>query len=144
VQTIFEQGVQMENEPELKDANPATEDLPNKGKIIIQFIVGGIALLAVAILGSRIRPVGLAAGMFTFFSGITMLVRSLRSQNGRQFNFKPALIITAAGFLLLLANPRFGVVAGFAAYFVVVGAIGLIAFGLVKAIKLAWDLGKWT
>jgi disulfide bond formation protein DsbB len=129
----------MTNEPEWKDANPsAEENIPGKGRIVIQFVVGGIILGILAIIGMRIRPVGLAAGIFTFFSGVMMMLRR------RQFNYKPALILTACGFLLLLANPRFGVVAGFAGYFLVVGAIGLVVFGLFKAIKLAWELGKFS
>jgi hypothetical protein len=60
----------------------------------------------------------------------------------KKYNFKMSFIVTIAGFLMLLANPRFGVVAGFAGYFLITGAIGLVAFGLFKAIKLAWELGR--
>jgi asparagine N-glycosylation enzyme membrane subunit Stt3 len=127
----------MSNEPEWRDANPNTENLPNKGRTVILFIVAGIALGILTIFGMRIRPLGLTVGSFTFFYGIMMLLRR------RQLNYKPGLALIACGFLLLLANPRFGVVAGFAGYFLVVGAIGLVAFGLIKAIKLAWELGKF-
>jgi len=128
----------MENKPEWRDANPSTENLPNKGRTIILFVLGGIALGILGIVGMRVRPVGLAVGNFAFISGIMMLVRRKR------FNLKISLIVTASGFLLLLANPRFGIVAGFAGYFVIVGAIGLVVFGLIKAIKLAWDLGNFS
>jgi len=126
----------MTNEPEWRDANPETADLPNKGRTVILCIVGGIVLGALTFVGMRIRPVGLAAGMFAFFSGIGMLVR------GRRFNKKISVIITVAGFLMLLANPRFGLVAGFAGYFLIVGALGLVVMGLFKAVKLSWDLGN--
>ena len=126
----------MTNEPEWRDANPANDNLPNKGRSIITFIAGGLALGVITILGMRIRPLGLGVGGMAFFYGIQMLIRK------RRYNFKVSLIITACGFLLLLANPRFGVVAGFAAFFCVVAAIGLVVIGLFKAIKLAWDLGK--
>ena len=126
----------MTNEPEWKDVNPTTADLPNKGRAVIVCIVGGIVLGVLAFIGMRIRPVGLAAGMFAFVSGITMLLRR------RKFNVKISVMITVAGFLMLLANPRFGVVAGFAGYFLIVGALGLIVMGLFKAIKLSWDLGN--
>jgi hypothetical protein len=126
----------MTNEPEWKDVNPTTADLPNKGRTVILCIVGGIVLGALAFLGMRIRPVGLAAGMFAFISGITMLVRR------RKVNVKISVMVTVAGFLMLLANPRFGVVAGFAGYFLIVGALGLIVLGLFKAVKLSWDLGN--
>ena len=126
----------MSEENEWRDVNPITENLPGKGKTVILLIAGGIMLGVLTIIGMRIRPVGLGVGMFSFFSGITMLLRR------RTFNFKPGLILAASGFLMLLANPRFGVVAGFAGYFLVVGAIGLVIFGLFKAIKLSWELGK--
>ena len=128
----------MTNEPEWRDANPSNENLPNKGRTIILFIAGGIALGVLTIVGMCIRPIGLAVGVFTFVSGLSMLLRR------RQLFYKPGMIITACGFFLLLANPRFGVVAGFAAYFLIIGAIALVVFGLFKAIKLAWELGKFS
>jgi len=126
----------MSDEKEYRDVNTNTENLPNKGRNIILFVAGGLALGVLGIVGMRIRFLGLAIGSFTFISGLMMLVRR------RQFFYKPGLIVTLAGFLLLLANPRFGVVAAFAGYFVVVLAIGLVVFGLAKAIKLAWDVQK--
>ncbi|MCL2410405.1 MAG: hypothetical protein FWC97_02060 [Treponema sp.] len=126
----------MSNEPEWKDANPSSDNLQGKGRIIIQFIVGGIALFILTMVSARIRPLSLGIGGFAFMSGLMMLVRR------RQLFYKPGLIVTLSGFLLLLTTPRFGVVAGFASFFLVVGAIGLFAFGLVKAIQLAWDVQK--
>jgi len=128
----------MSNEPEWRDSNPSTENLPFKGRDVIMFIVGGIVIGILAILGMRLRPIGLAFGMFALVSGITMIVRR------RKFNIKPGLVLAVSGFLMLLANPRFGVVAGFAGYFLVVGAVGLVVFGIAKAIKLAWELGKFS
>jgi len=126
----------MSNEPEWRDATPKNENLPNKGKIVIQLIAGGIALIVIAVAGRVVRPLGLITGGFAFMSGLMMLVRR------RQVFYKPGLIVTACGFLLLLANPRFGVVAGFAGWLVFTVAIGLVAFGLFKAVMLAWDVGK--
>ena len=130
----------MMNEPEWKDANPETSDLPNKGRAVILCLVGGLALGALSIVGMKIRPVGLVVGTFAFFSGIGALLR-MRIR-GQKANFKIAVIITAAGFLMLAANPRFGMAAPFAGYFLITGAIGLVVFGLIKAVKLAWDLGN--
>jgi len=128
----------MSNEPEYRDANPAPENMPNRGRTAIIFIAGGIALFVLTLVGMRVRPVGLAVGVFTFVSGLMMLVRR------KQFFYKPGLIVTGCGFLLLLANPRFGAVAGFAGYFLIVAAMGLFVFGLFKAIKLAWEVGKFS
>jgi hypothetical protein len=130
----------MTNEPEWRDANPQTADLPNKGRTVILCLAGGLALGVLSFVGMRIRPVGLAIGGFAFFGGIGTLLRMrIRRQ---KTNFKIALIITAAGFLMLAANPRFGMVAPFAGYFLITGAIGLVVFGLIKAVKIAWDLGN--
>jgi asparagine N-glycosylation enzyme membrane subunit Stt3 len=124
------------NDSEWKDVNPVTADLPNKGRTVIMLIVGGIVLGVLAFIGTRIRPVGLAAGVFALVTGIGIF---LRRQKDR---FKMAIALTVAGFLMLLANPRFGVVAGFAVHFLIIGAIGLVVLGIFKAIKISWDLGK--
>ena len=126
------------NEPEWKDANPETQNLPNKGRTVIFCIAGGLAIVVLSFLGLRIRPVGLFVGGFAFFSGIGMLLRSRR----KNYNLKAVAVLTIAGFLMMLANPRFGVVAGFAAYIVITGGIGLTVIGLLKAIGLAWELGQ--
>ena len=126
----------MTDEQEWKDANPATADLPNKGRMVILYIVGGVVLGALAFIGMKIRPVGLAAGTFAFITGITTLIRR------RKYHAKLGIVLAVAGFLMLLANPRFGIVAGFAGYFLIVGALGLVVLGLFKAVKLSWDLGK--
>ena len=128
----------MTKEPEWRNANPETADLPNKGRAVIICLAGGLALGVLSFVGMRIRPVGLAVGGFAFFSGIGMLVRARR----QKASLKIAAIITAAGFLMMAAHPRFGIVAPFAIYFLITGAIGLVVFGLIKAVKLAWDLGN--
>ena len=129
----------MSNEPEYRDANPSTENLPGKGRVIIQCIAGGVALLALTIISMRIRPVGLAVGGMAFFYGIVMMARR------HKFNFKISLIVTICGFFILLVNPRFGVVVGLVAFYILLAiALGFIIYGLVKAINLAWDLGKFS
>jgi hypothetical protein len=130
----------MSEESEWKDVNPITADLPNKGRTIILLIVGGLAIGLLGIIGARIRPVGLAVGAFAFITGMGMIMRAIKRKV--HTDLKPAIIITIAGFLMLLANPRFGFVVGFAMWFLIAGAIVLILLGLSKAIKLAWDLGK--
>ena len=128
----------MTSEPEWRDANPETENLPVKGRDVITFIAGGIALGILTFVGMRIRPLGLGIGGVAFFYGITMMVRK------RKLNYKPALFLIICGFLMLLAYNQFGPVTGFAVLFLVIGAVGLVVFGLIKAIKLAWDVGKFN
>ena len=127
----------MSEEPDWKDVNPKTENLPDKGRITIQFIVGGIALLVLTIICMRFRVIGLFVGTTAFITGIRMLTR-----RGKH-NVKFSLTVLACGFFLLLAYPSLGPLAGFSVFFLIIGAIGLIAYGLFRAIKLAWDVGKW-
>ncbi|MCL2230880.1 MAG: hypothetical protein FWC01_07260 [Treponema sp.] len=126
------------NEPEYKDANPGTENLHGKGRIVIQCVVGGIALIALTILGSVVKPLGLFLGGAAFFYGLSMIIRR------RKFNLPFHVIITTCGFLLLLTHPRFGIIAGIAPTVLIIGAVGCVVFGLVNAIKLAWDIGKFS
>jgi hypothetical protein len=98
--------------------------------------VGGLVIGILTFVGMRVRPFGLTVGTAAFFTGISILIKR------RKTAFKTGVVVTAAGFLMLLAHPRFGIVAGFSGYFLVVGAIGLVVLGLVKAIKLSWDLGQ--
>jgi len=128
----------MTSEPEWKDANPQTEDLPVKGRGVITFIVGGIALGILTFVGMRVRPLGLGIGGFAFIYGIMMIIRK------RRLNYKPAIFFIVCGFLMLLAYNQFGAVTGFAVFFLIIGAVALIAFGLIKAIKLAWDVGRFS
>ena len=130
----------MSDESEWKDANPETADLPNKGKSAIICIASGIALALVSFVGIKFRTVGLAAGGLALFSGLGMFLR-MRTRKQKP-NYKLAAIITAAGFLMLLANPRFGPMIGIAGTLLIIGAIGLVVLGLWKAIKISWDLGK--
>ena len=131
------------NEREWKDVNPITEDLPNKGRTVIFCIVGGIVIGVLGIIGARIKPIGLAIGSFAFFTGIGMFIRMrIQQRQNLKPNIKIAAIITATGFLMLLAHPRFGLIAPFAIYILITGAIGLVVFGIWKAIKLSWDLWK--
>jgi len=125
----------MTNEPEWKDANPMAEDLPSKGRTVIIYIAGGIILGVLTFIGMRVRPLGLFVGAAGFIFGISILMRR------KKVFFKTGVFITAAGFLMLMTHPRFGIAAGFAGYFLIVGALLLFAAGLVKAIKLSWDLG---
>lgn len=128
----------MSNEPEWRDANPSTEDLPFKGRDVIICIAGGILLFILTIVGNALPFIRLAVGGFAFMSGLTMLLRR------RQLVYKPGLLLTACGFLMLLAFPRFGVVTVIAGTVLTIAAIGLVVFGLFKAIKLAWDLGRFS
>jgi len=126
------------NESEWKDANPVTEDLPNKGRTVIMLIAGGLLLGIFAVFGKFLKHVGLAAGVFALIIGIGMLLRGYR----KKILNKTGLIVAIAGFLMMLSFPRFGYAAAFAGTLLFIGAAGLVVFGIIKAIKLSWDLGK--
>jgi len=126
---------------EWKDANPVTADLPNKGRSAIICIAGGLVLGILTFISMKIRTVGLAAGLFIFMSGIGMFVRMFL-QHKQKPNYKLVALLIAVGFLMLLANPRFGYLVAVAGYILFTGAIGLVVVGIGKALKLSWDLGK--
>ena len=125
------------NEQEWKDVNPQTADLPDKGRAVILCIVGGIVLLIMGLIGIRFRHVGLVVGMFAFLTGIGMIIRKRKTTNR-----KIAFFLAVSGLLLLLTYPTIGLVKIIAGTLLYILPIGLIAFGLVKAVMLSWDLGK--
>ena len=125
------------NEQEWKDVNPQTADLPDKGREVILCIVGGIVIAVLGFVGMKIRFVGLVVGMFAFLTGIGMIMRKRTTANR-----KMAFVIAAAGLLMLLTYPAIGMVKAIAAYLLITGSIGLVVYGLFKAVKLSWDLGK--
>ena len=124
------------NEPEWRDANPATEDLPNKGKTVISFIVAGIALGVLTVISVRFRQVGLAVGGIALISGIGIFMRKQKTK------YKLAAALTSAGFLMLLTFPPVGIMKAIAMTVLIIGAVGLVVMGIGKAIKLSWDLSK--
>ena len=128
------------SEPEWRDVSPETLGLPVKGRAVILCIAGGLLLGVLSIIGLKIKPVGLAIGSFAFFIGIGMLLRMRKKKSN--VNIKSTLIVTIAGFLMMLTHPRFGPAVAFAGYFLITGSIGLVVLGICKAIKLAWDLGN--
>ena len=124
------------NEPEWRDANPETADLPGKGRAVIQCIAGGLALGVLCLVGMKVRVVGLAAGSFACISGLGIFLRKRKEQ------YKIAAILAAAGFLLLLTFSSAALVKAVAGTLLITGSIGLVVFGLFKAVKLSWDLGN--
>jgi len=126
----------MADEPEYRDANSQTVSLPNKGRAIIQFVAGGLVLGILTTVGYILKPIGLAIGGAAFFYGIFMLIRR------RRFNFKNSLFITVCGFFMLIAYSRIGIFSLGAWVLLYTGSVVLIIAGIIKAINLAWEVGK--
>ena len=121
------------NEPEWKDVNPSTADLSKQGRTAIACIVGGL-LLFILLFVSRLRVVGLAVGVMACVMGLSTLFGK------KNVNYKAGAIMIGAGVLVLLAKTRFHMVTAFAGTALSIGAVALVAVGILKAIKLAWDL----
>jgi len=96
----------------------------------IFLIVFGIVFLFLCFIGMRIRPIGLIIGILALIVGILIFFIK------RKINYKVAIILTITGSLMLLANPRFGIIAPFAGYFLLLGLIGLFVIGLIKLLIL--------
>jgi len=121
----------MNNEPEWRDANPSIENLPNKGKVIIQLIFGGIAFCILAVVCMIRPPLGIGIGGFIFIFGLMMLLRK------RHLFYARGLIVAIAGFLLMLSIViKHIIIISFPF------GVGLIIAGIVKAVNLAWDVQK--
>ena len=124
------------NEPEWRDVNPETADLPNKGRSAITFIACGLLLGFLTIVGLAKPVVGLAIGGFALFTGIGIFIRR------QKFKYKTAAIITIAGFLMMLSYTKVPAMMVISRTLLVIGAVGLVFMGIGKALKISWDLGK--
>jgi len=96
----------------------------------IFLIVFGIVFHFLGFIGMRIRPFGLIIGILALIVGILIFLLK------QKVNYKVAIILTITGSLMLLVNPRFGIIAPFAGYFLLLGSIGLFIFGLIKLLIL--------
>ena len=121
------------NEPEWKDANSSSSDLSKQGGSAIACIVGGL-LLFILLFVSRLRVIGLAVGVMACVMGLSSLFVK------KNVDYKVGAIMIGAGVLVLLSKTRFHMVTAAAGTALSIGAVALVVLGILKAIKLAWDL----
>ena len=122
-----------EPESEWKDANSSSSDLSKQGRTAITCIAGGI-LLFVLLFVSKLRVVGLAVGVMACVMGLSSLFVK------KNVDYKVGAIMIGAGVLVLLSKTRFHMVTAVAGTALSIGAVALVVVGILKAVKLAWDV----
>jgi predicted membrane protein len=121
------------NDIEKRDYIPSTSNLAKQGVSAVFCVVGGGLLFILQVL-SRFKILGLAIGAVVCVIGISALLS--KDPDDR----KPGLVITAAGALTLLSKIPF--IAPIAGTLLSVGALGLLAMGIVNAVKFFTGLKK--
>ncbi|MFP3089211.1 hypothetical protein LQZ21_02665 [Treponema sp. TIM-1] len=100
--------------------------LAKQGVAAVGGIAGGILLF---IMGALPLPLGIAAGVIVALVGVGALFS--KDPEDR----KPGMIVTAAGFLAILARLPIAPLKSFAGFLLGIGAVGLLAMGIWKGIK---------
>jgi len=115
---------------QVKEQNNILTLITSKNGFPIFLIVFGIVLFLLGFIGMRIRLYGLIIGILALIVGIVIFLLQQKVYN------KIAVILTITGSLMLISNPRFGIIAPFAGYFLILGSVGLFIFGLIKLLIL--------
>jgi hypothetical protein len=117
------------NELEDRSAPVPARTLEKLGVAAVANLAGGLFLLALGIVGSRLPIVGIALGALSAVFGLAAF--SSKDVTDR----KPGAILAAGGILSLLSRTRFPFFGPIAGTLLSVGAFGLIAMGIWKGIK---------
>jgi hypothetical protein len=123
------------NDIEPFESYGSTKNLAKQGVTAICMLGGGLFLLVVGTL-IRFRVVGLVIGVLTGIVGIFALLS--KDPDDR----KPGLLITAAGFLVILSKTGIPVLRSLAPALLIIGALGLMAMGVWKGIQFLKGLGR--
>jgi hypothetical protein len=118
---------------ERKDEIPSTSSLSKLGITAIGYTAGGIFLFLLQAF-SRMRGLGLAAGAVVCVIGVASLMSKDPADK------KAGAIIATAGVLVLLSKIPY--VAPLAATLLSIGAVGLLAMGIINGIKFLFGLKK--
>ncbi len=116
-----------------KDDIPSTSSLSKLGIAAVGCTVGGVFLILLQIF-SRLRGLGLVAGGIVCVFGIVSLMSKDAADK------KAGAVITAAGALVLLS--RIPLIAPIASTLLTIGTVGLLAMGIINAVKFLIGLKK--
>jgi hypothetical protein len=106
----------------------STKTLAKQGVAAIGMIAGGVFLFIIEAL-ARFRVVGLVMGAVAGIVGVSALLSKDPDDK------KPGLIITAAGFLVILSKTGIPILRSLAPTLLNIGAVGLLVMGIWKGIK---------
>jgi len=120
-----------------KDEIPSTKSLTKSGVAAVGYTAAGVFLSILnAVTGTGFSVIGIIAGAVISVIGV-----------GSFFSKDPAdkkagLIITLAGALTVVSKTGLPFIAGASRFLLVIGAVGLLALGVVNAIKFFRGLKK--
>ncbi|MCL2196960.1 MAG: hypothetical protein FWB77_05035 [Treponema sp.] len=114
---------------------PSTSALSKLGITAIGYTAGGVFLLILNML-ARFRGLGLIVGGLVCLVGIGSLLSKDPADR------KAGIIITAAGALAVLSKTGIPAVTAISSTLLSIGAIGLLALGIINGIKFLIGLKK--
>jgi len=128
--------VNMSNyDPERIDNIPSTSSLSKLGITAISYIAGGIFLFLLNIF-TRFRVFGLIIGGIVCLVGIGSLMSKDPTDK------KAGLLITIAGALTMLSKAKIPFLTAISGTLLSIGAVGLLALGIINGIKFLIGLKK--
>jgi len=122
-------------EIERKDEIPSTSSLSKLGISAIGYAAGGVFLFLLNIF-ARFKVFGLIIGGIVCLIGIGSLMSKDPADR------KAGFLITAAGALTILSKARIPFLTAISGTLLSIGAIGLLALGVINAIKFFIGLKK--
>ena len=123
------------NEIEKTGEYPTTSNLAKHGITAIIYTAGGIFLFVLQLV-ARFRVLGLIIGAVICVLGIA----SLKSKDPA--DTKPGAIITAAGVLTILSKTGIPFIRAIAGTLMSIGAVGMLAMGVLNGVKFFLGLKK--
>lgn len=124
------------NDLETRESYTPPKKLEKYGVNAVAGIAGGVLLLAAAVLGARFHIVGLVLGAVSAFLGAGALFSKDPDDK------KPGAVLTAAGVCLILSRVGLPLLRPLASSLLSIGALGLLAMGILNGIKFLKGLRK--
>jgi hypothetical protein len=123
------------NDIERLDSYPSTSILAKQGLSAVGYIAGGLFLFILQAI-ARFRVLGLAVGALACVVGIVSLLSKDPTDR------KPGALITGAGALVVLSKTGIPLLKAATGTLLSIGAIGLLAVGIMNAVKFFRGLKK--
>ena len=120
-----------------RDEIPSASSLSKLGVAAVGYTAAGIFLCVLnAISGIGFSLIGVVAGAAVFLIGLGSFFSKDPSDK------KAGLIITTAGILTVISKSGIPFLAGASRFLLIAGAVGLLALGLINAVKFFRGLKK--
>ena len=124
-----------ENQIVRTDEIPSTSSLSKLGVSAVGYTAAGIFLLLLNLVTQSFVPALIIGGVVLFFG-----IGSFRSKDLTEK--KAGVILTAAGALTILSKIPIPIIKGLSGVLLTIGAIGLLAIGIINGVKFFSGLKK--